>query len=158
MLNKKVIAQLYKQFSKPPKSADELNIGLLFDYCFENHGIVIDENELYIGSVDPHSPFSCIPLRLIHEIVEFETVVAIVLHSSIIFLNKEDAGVNIHLNLNDPKSNIWSRIVSALKGEKNEFEDIEDIDDLDIMKEPLEEPFEEAEGKLFKDETETPQN
>ena len=152
MLNKKVIAQLYKQFPKPPKSADELNIGLLFDYCFDNHGIVIDENELFIGSVDPHSPFSCLPLRLIHEIVEFENVVAIVLHSSIIFLNKEDSGVNIHLNLNDPKTSVWSRLVSALKGEKDDdFEDMEDIDDLDIMKQPEEEPFIESEARLFKE-------
>ncbi|MDE6078759.1 MAG: hypothetical protein K2G35_01705 [Duncaniella sp.] len=152
MVNKKVIAQLYKQFPKPPKSADELNIGLLFDYCFENHGIVIDENELFIGSVEPGSPFSCLPLRLIHEIVEFDKVVAIVLHSSIIFLNKEDSGVNIHLNLADPKTGLWQRLMATIRGEKeDDFDDV-DIDELDIMKEPEDMPLDEASSKLFADE------
>lgn len=114
MVNKKVIAQLYKQFPRPPKTPDELNISLLFDYCFENHGIVIDENELYIGSVDPNSPFACIPLRNINEIVEFETQVAIVLRSSIIFLSKDSSDVNVHINFDEPKTGIFDRLVSAI--------------------------------------------
>lgn len=115
MVTKKVIQTLYKQFSPPPKSADELNISLLFDYALENHGIFIDEDNLYIGSVDPASPFATIPLPRINQIVEFETCLAIVLPSSIIFLDKDDSDVNIHLRLDDEKPSLWQRIKDAFK-------------------------------------------
>ena len=74
MVTKKVIQTLYRQFRKPPKSPDELNLGLIFDYAMDNHGIFIDEDNLYIGSVEPSSPFATIELKRIHEIVEFEKV------------------------------------------------------------------------------------
>ncbi len=115
MVTKKVIQTLYKQFSRPPKSADELNISLLFDYALENHGIFIDEDNLYIGCVDPASPFATIPLPRINQIVEFETCLAIVLPSSIIFLDKDDSDVNIHLRLDDEKPSLWQRIKDAFK-------------------------------------------
>lgn len=115
MVTKKVIQTLYKQFNKPPKSPDELNLGLLFDYAMDNHGIFMDEDSLYLGSVDPRSPFANIPLRNIHEIVEFEKVLAVVLHSAIVFLNKETPEVNIHLNLHDETPTMWERVKSALK-------------------------------------------
>lgn len=62
MVTKKVIDKIYRQFNHPPQSVDELNIGLLFDYAIENHGIVIDENDLYIGSVDPNHHSQYYPL------------------------------------------------------------------------------------------------
>lgn len=88
MITKKVIDQLYKQYNKRPASIDELNIPLLFESVHPMHGIEFDEGELVINSISSDSPFHRIPLALIHEIVEFEDVVAIVLHSSIIFLSR----------------------------------------------------------------------
>lgn len=112
MVTKKVIQTLYRQFRKPPKSPDELNLSLIFDYALENHGIFIDEDNLYIGSVEPTSPFATIELKRIHEIVEFEKVIAIVLPAAIVFLNKEDSEVNIHLRLEDDNPTLWERIRS----------------------------------------------
>lgn len=114
MLNKKVIHTLYRQFNKPPKSPDELNLGLIFDYALENHGIFIDEDNLYIGSVEPASPFATIELKRIHEIVEFETVIAIVLPAAIVFLNKTNSEVNIHLRLEDDNPSMWQRLKSII--------------------------------------------
>lgn len=110
MVTKQVIQTLYKQFSKPPKSADELNIALLFDYAFDNHGIFIDEDTLYIGSVNPKSPFANLPLRHIHEIVEFESCLAIVLPNAIVFLSKDNSDVNIHLRISDSNPTLWQRL------------------------------------------------
>lgn len=112
MVTKKVIQQLYKQYKQPPKSADELDISLLFDYAAENHGIFIDEDNLYIGSVDPRSPFAEIPLSKICQIVEFERFIAIILHASIVFLGKEDSEVNIHVRMDDPDDSpsVWNRL------------------------------------------------
>lgn len=118
MVTKKVIDTLYKQFNKPPKSPDELNLGLLFDYAFENHGIFIDENHLYIGSVDPKSPFAMLPLSQINEIVEFDKVIAIVLPAAIVFLNKDDSEVHIHIRMEDEKPSVWSRLKSKLSHKK----------------------------------------
>lgn len=108
MVTKKVIDTLYRQFSRPPQSVDELNVGLLFDCAVENHGIFLDENFLYIGSVEPSSPFSMIPLNRINAIVEFDSVIAIVLHSSIVFLDKESDDVNIHVKMEKPS--LWERM------------------------------------------------
>ena len=114
MVTKKVIQTIYRQFRKPPKSPDELNLGLIFDYAMDNHGIFIDEDNLYIGSVEPSSPFATIELKRIHEIVEFEKVLAIVLPAAIVFLNKDDSEVNIHLRLEDDNPTVWQRIRSAV--------------------------------------------
>ena len=114
MVTKKVIQTLYRQFKKPPKSPDELNIGHLFDYALDNHGIFIDEENIYIDSVEPSSPFASIALKRIHEIVEFETVIAIVLPAAIVFLNKEDSEVNIHLRLEDDRPSMWQRLREAI--------------------------------------------
>lgn len=115
MVNKEVIKTLYRNYSRPPKDTDELNIGLLFDYALDNHGIFVDENSLYIGSVDPRSPFATIPLRNINAIIEFEKQIAIVLHSAIVFLHKEKSDVNIHLKLQDEPESIWSRMKNVFR-------------------------------------------
>lgn len=118
MVTKKVIDTIYRQFNHPPHSVDELNIALLFDYAAENHGIVIDENDLYIGSVDPKSPFAVLPLDRIHEILEFDDVIAIVLHSSIVFLNKHNSNVNIHIRMEAPSA--WERLKDRFSRHKSD--------------------------------------
>lgn len=100
MINKKVIDSLYKKFDKRPESPFDLNLSLLFDYLIENHAITVDEENLTIGSIEPESPFHSIPLRHIHAIVEFGDDIAIVLHSSIIFLSKYSPRVSIHIKDN----------------------------------------------------------
>ncbi len=112
MITKKVIDTLYKQYSKRPDSPDELNIALLFGDVFENHGIELSENDLVVNSIDPSSPFHRIPLSHIHEIVEFGDDIAIVLHSSIIFLKKDDNRVNIHVKV--PQLSAMERLRSAI--------------------------------------------
>lgn len=121
MVTKQVIDTLYKQFSTPPSSPDQLNLALLFDYAFENHGIIIDDNDLYITSIDPSSPFACIPLDRINEIVEFSDVIAIVLPASIIFLNKHDSGVNIHLR--EEKLSVWDRLKMRIMREEDDHDE-----------------------------------
>lgn len=117
MVTQEVIKTLYRQFNRPPKSVDELNLALLFDYAVENHGIFIDEEALYIGSVDPKSPFATLPLSRVNEIVEFESVIAIVLPAAIVFLNKDNSEVYIHVRLDDDEEDttLWGRLKSYFK-------------------------------------------
>lgn len=103
MITQKVIEQLYKKYKNPPQSADDLDIDLLFIHLLEFHDIEIDDNaNLIIRSLPESSPFHCIPLSHIHAIVEFEHKIAIVLHSSILFLSKNDNKTHIHIRMKSP--------------------------------------------------------
>ena len=102
MITQKVIDTLYKQYGKAPKSLDCLDMPLLFDVAGVHHDVSVemDDNmnaELIIGSIDEKSPFHRLPMHRIHAIVPFENWVAIVMHSSVIFLNKKDKRVSSHL-------------------------------------------------------------
>ena len=117
MIRKQVINTLYKKYRKLPKSPDCLDFALLFDYVVEHHTITIDlENDcLIINSLEPTSIFHRIPLSRIHAIVPFEEWVAIVLHSSIIFLNKKSSKVSVNIKM--PKPSLWERVKSIFSHE-----------------------------------------
>ena len=112
MITRKVIQTLYKKYRKRPESPDCLDIPLLFDVASENHNISIDmdgpADSLVIGSISPESPFHRIALEKIHAIVPFEEWVAIVLHSSIIFLSKKTSEVSVNVQLE--QSSIFDRL------------------------------------------------
>ncbi|MDE6207643.1 MAG: hypothetical protein K2M55_07525 [Muribaculaceae bacterium] len=106
MITRKVIDTLYKKYRKLPESPDMLDIPLLFEYAAEHHNITIDMegpvDALIINSIDSDSPFHRIPLERIHAIVPFEEWVAIVLHSSIIFLSRESSRVSVNIRTEAP--------------------------------------------------------
>lgn len=97
MIQKKAIDSIYKKFRRRPASPDELDIPLLFEKVPLEAGIEIDGENLIINAIDADSPFHSIPINHIHAILDFDEAIAIVLHSSIIFINKEDASISVHL-------------------------------------------------------------
>ena len=99
MITKTIIDTLYKKYRKRPKSIDCLDFGLLFGSLADHHDISvdIDSDSLMLYSLGDRSPFYKIPLSKIHAIVPFEEWVAVVLHSSIIFLNRESSKVSVHV-------------------------------------------------------------
>ncbi len=118
MITKQVIDALYKKYRKRPESPDCLDMPLLFEAAAEHHNISIDMegpvDSLIIRSVDPMSPFHRLPLEKIHAIVPFEEWVAIVMHSSIIFLSTKSSKVSVHIksvgpSLTDKIKNIFSK-------------------------------------------------
>lgn len=114
MITEKVINKLYKTYNRRPESADDLDIGLLFENLIEHHDIQIDDAaHLIINSLPAGSPFHRISLNRIHAIVEFEHKVAIVLHSSIIFLNKHDNQTHVHIR--NMKASVLDKIFGRLK-------------------------------------------
>jgi len=109
MITQAVIDQLYKTYKKTPLKADDLDVDLLFEHLIEHHDIQIDDYaNLILGSLPESSPFYKIPLSNIHAIVEFEKKIAVVLHSSIIFLNKFDNRSTVHIKM--PKRSILDRL------------------------------------------------
>lgn len=112
MITKKVIDELYRKYNKRPETPFDLNLGILFDETVESHGLVLDEEKLIIGSLPEGSLFHSISLKHIHEIVEFEDCVAVVLHSSIIFLNKHDS--RTFVNIRQDRPSLWDRFRSVV--------------------------------------------
>lgn len=109
MITKKVIDELYRKYRRRPDSIDSLDIPLLFEHAPDNHDLQIDaDGNLIIGSIDERSPFREIALRNVNGITHFDDTLAIVLHSSILFLNKHDQGVNVHIRTEQPS--IWERL------------------------------------------------
>ena len=99
MITRQNINEIYRKYKKQPASVDELNISTLFDETAIHHDIMIDpeDNTLTIGSIDAASPFHTIPLDRINAILGFDEWVAIVMHSSIIFLNRKSPKVAIDI-------------------------------------------------------------
>lgn len=112
MITKEVIDEIYRKYDKRPPTPFDLNLSLLFEYAVDNHAINLDEEKVVINSIAPDSIFHSIDLRNIHEIVEFEESIAIVLHSSIIFLNKFDNKSYIHIK--SPKLSLWDKVRNKL--------------------------------------------
>lgn len=115
MITKQVIDELYKKYDKRPASPFDLNLSLLFEYAVDNHAINLDEEKVVINSIAPDSIFHSINLNHIHEIVEFEESIAIVLHSSIIFLNKYDNKSYVHIKT--PKQSIWDKLKTKFQND-----------------------------------------
>ncbi len=99
MITKQNIKTLYKQYNNHPESINQLNTQELLDNTAEYHGTYIDPNtdELIISSITNTSPFRTIPLRNIHTIIQIENWSAIVLMSSIIFLDHNSSKVCIDI-------------------------------------------------------------
>jgi hypothetical protein len=113
MITKQVIQTLYKKYRKQPKSPDCLDMQLLFDNAEQQHHVKVDFDNyhLVIGSIDAASPFHSFPLTHIHAIVPFEEWIAIVMHSSIIFLNRKTSKVTVHVRTQ--RMSLWQRIRQA---------------------------------------------
>lgn len=118
MLTKEVINSLYRKFDKRPSSPDELDIALLFEHLLDSHYVAIDdEANLILGSVPEDSPFHSIPLANIHAIVGLADEIVIVLHSSLIILDKDDSKVHIHIN--NPAATVGERLTSLFSRLRN---------------------------------------
>lgn len=106
MIDNKVHEALYRKYKKLPESPDFLDMPLLFEAASKHHGVNVDMegpvDALVLNSIEPTSPFHRIPLERIHAIVPFEEWVAIVLHSSIIYLHKNSPEVKVHLKALEP--------------------------------------------------------
>lgn len=108
MITNDVIKEIYKKYSKRPASPDELNMPPLFESAHRSHGIEISDGKIVINSISPSSIFHSIPLKNINAILEFESNIAIVLHSSIIFLSKKDSKNFIHFK--PIEQSFWNKL------------------------------------------------
>lgn len=114
MITAEVIDSIYKQYPKRATSIDELDFASLFEKAAAYHNLSVDpeSEELIIGSISKSSPFGTISLKNVHAFIPFENWVAVVLHSSIIFLSAKDNKVSVHLKNESPS--LWDKLFHSV--------------------------------------------
>lgn len=108
MIKPEIIKGLYKKHLHTFNEKKELDFKLLLSEIMKHHSIEITENDFILNSVQKNSPFHEIPLRNILGIEILESHIAIVLRNSIIFLNKENTDIHVHINIERPS--FWQRL------------------------------------------------
>lgn len=104
MITKEVIKNIYRKYPRRAAGADDLDIAMLFETVGDIHNINIDidADTITIGSIDPRSPFHALPLSHIHAFVPFDLWTAAVLANAIVFLNRREPKVTIHIKPSRP--------------------------------------------------------
>lgn len=92
-----LITDLYKRFRRCPPSLDERGLHLLADYIVDARWMELDDDRIVFSGMDKSSPFREILLRNINGVTDLGQLIAIVMHSSIIFFNKHSGEASVHL-------------------------------------------------------------
>lgn len=74
------------------------------------HKIELTDKNIVIGALDEDNPFKVIPLDRIYGVELFDRNVAIILRACILFLNKENPNINVHIKPH--RISLWMRIKS----------------------------------------------
>ena len=109
MITKSNIDDLYRKYNRKPKILDERNLAPLMQCALSTDAIEIDGDCIRFKNVDSTSLFTSIEMQRIHAVVEFDKHIALVLPNSIIFINREDYSIHVHLK-EDNRRPWWRRI------------------------------------------------
>lgn len=112
MVSQKVIEQLYKRYSSHPKDISVyLNrLRESMDILAALHKLELNDTDIVIGALDEDNPFRVIPIDRIYGIESFDRNIAIILRTCVLFLNKENSNINVHIKPH--KISLWMRIKS----------------------------------------------
>lgn len=95
--DQQLIRSLYKRFNRRSASLDDRRLDLLCDNIVDQHGLELDDDCIVFSAMEPDAPLRSIRLDNIHGVAELGDVLAIVLHSSIIFFNRRTLRTSVHL-------------------------------------------------------------
>lgn len=93
----KLIDSLYRRFSRRPESLEARGLYLLADNIIDRNGLDLEGDRLIFSEMDATSPLRSILLDNIHGVADLGELLAIVMHSSIIFFNKATHETTVHL-------------------------------------------------------------
>lgn len=110
MITKEVITEIYKNYKKPAKSREELNLPYIFDLLSKHHKFNVSDEEVIVESIEEFNPFRMFLIRALYAVLEFDRHVAFVFQSHILFFNKEDGKVSVHFAPAKEKTSIWDKI------------------------------------------------
>ena len=109
MITNEVIKELYKNYSKPHKNREELNLEYNVGLLKDHHDIQVTDKEVIVNDLDEFSPFRRFLIRSLHAVLEFDRNVAFVFHDHILFFSKEDPGLSVNFKP-EKKSGFFDRL------------------------------------------------
>ncbi len=112
-ISSNLIDSLYKRFPRRPATLDERNLRLLADYIVEDRGVSLCDDRLVFTEMSPDSSFREILLENIHGVADLGHMLAVVLHSSIIFLDCRTFEAFVHLK--PAKENVFRRVIAYFR-------------------------------------------
>lgn len=113
MMTRQVIRRLYKKYNTPVGFKIKQDIVDLATQLGPYHNIIVDDKYINFNDLPLNSPFGKIPIERICGIAEFDKVYALILPSCILFIDKFNSNINIHINL--PKESLMERIKKGIK-------------------------------------------
>lgn len=98
MIGQKVIDEIYKKYSKPPKRLDDLRVPYFIDLLSRFHKLEVSEDneEIIVSDLDDMNPFKHFLIRRLTTILELEQIVAFVFDNHIIFFQKDSQDMRVH--------------------------------------------------------------
>lgn len=111
MITSDVIKELYKNYSKPPKHKEDLNLPYFAELLSANHDIEIDDMEVVVNDLDEFNPFRRFLIRSLCAVLEFDRNVAFVFKDHIIFFNKQDNRISVNFKPEKSKGNWLDRLL-----------------------------------------------
>lgn len=108
MVTQKVIKEIYKKYTKPPKSEEDLAIPHFIDSLKEHHDLECADGEIINRRLEAINPFSRMLVRRLNAILDFDTVVAFVFGNHIMFFDKHSD--NMHIHFKQEKQSLLSRL------------------------------------------------
>lgn len=104
MITKEVIKDIYKQYSKPAESVDELQIPHFLRILQPHHHLAFDGDELIFEDMEDFNPFRRILVKNMHTILEFNRYIAFVFPNHILFLGKRTPELHVHFKPHEEES------------------------------------------------------
>lgn len=104
MITEEVIKGIYKNYHKPCKDEEELNLPYYVDLLQPHHHLTVDDDEVIVDGLEEFSPFKRFLKRGLYAILEFDKNVAFVFQSHILFFSKKDSNLSVHFRPMEKKS------------------------------------------------------
>lgn len=109
MITEEVIKEIYKNYNKPAKTEEELNLPYIIDLLSANHKLIEQGDEIVVESIEEFSPFRRFLKRGLYAVLEFDRNVAFVFKNHILFFSKKSPQMSVHFAPAKEPS-IWDKI------------------------------------------------
>lgn len=104
MITEDVIKEIYKNYSKPPKNKEELNLPYFVDLLKPYHQIAVCDDEIIVTSIEEFSPFKRFLIRNLNAVLEFDKNVAFVFPTHILFFSKSSDRLSVNFKPEEKRS------------------------------------------------------
>lgn len=109
MITEEVIKEIYKNYNKPAKNEEELNLPYIINLLSPHHKLTEDGDEIIVESIEEFSPFRRFLKRGLFAVLEFDSNVAFVFKNHLLFFNKKSNQMSVHFAPAKEPS-IWDKI------------------------------------------------